>query len=70
SFNEAKAEAKLQKEVAEQHLRADNTVRERSAEAERIAQAQFNAARERCEMLPGEGRANCLEDAKKRFGRL
>jgi hypothetical protein len=70
TFNDAKAEAKLQREVADQTLRADNSVRERTAEAERVAQAQFNAARERCEMLPGEGRAACIADAKKRFGRL
>jgi hypothetical protein len=69
-FEEAKTEAKLQKEVAELSLRSENTVRERTATADRIAESQFNAARERCEMLPGEGRANCLADAKKRFGRL
>jgi hypothetical protein len=69
-YDDAKTEAKLQREVAEQHLRSDNTVRERTVLAERAADSQFNAARERCEMLPGEGRANCIADAKKRFGKL
>jgi hypothetical protein len=69
-FNEAKAEAKLQREVSEQELRSAVTVRDRTAQQERVAETEFNAARERCEVLPGEGRANCLLDAKKRFGRL
>lgn len=69
TFEEAKADAKLQKEVVAQELRSEITVRDRSAAAERAAEAQFNAARERCEMLPGEGRVNCLVDLKKRFGR-
>lgn len=68
-FNEAREEAKLQKEVSGQQLRAALTVRERSDQQERVAQAQFNAARERCEMLPGEGRSNCLADLKRRFDR-
>jgi hypothetical protein len=45
-------------------------VRARTAEAERIADAQFRAARARCDALPAEGRANCLDDAKKRFGKM
>jgi len=69
-YQDAKTEAKLQSEVAAQSLKAENLVRERTAHAERIAQMQYNAARERCGMLPAEGRANCLEDAKKRFGKL
>ena len=61
-FDEAKAEAKLQREVAEQELRSAVTVRDRTAQRRSMAEAEFNAARERCEMLPGEGRANCLLD--------
>jgi hypothetical protein len=70
TFEVAKSEAKLQKEVVAQTLRSENTVRERTAAADRATEAQFNQARERCGMLPAEGRQNCLEDAKKRFGRL
>lgn len=69
-FRSAKSEANLQREVAEQLLRSENTVRERTTVADKLAEAQFNAARERCEMLPGEGRANCLADARTRFGKL
>ena len=68
-FESAKADAKLQKDVVAQSLNAENTVRERAAQAERIAQAQFTAARERCEMLPGEARSACLADARQRFAR-
>jgi len=64
---DARTEADLQREVVAQQLRSESTVRERTAEAGRIAQAQFNAARQRCEALPPEGRLPCLEDAKKRF---
>lgn len=69
-LRQAKADAKLQMEVAAQVLRSENTVRARTAEAERIAEAQFSAARARCETLPAEGRANCMDDVKKRFGKL
>jgi hypothetical protein len=70
TYEMAKKEARLQRDVVEQTLRSELTVRDRTAAADRLAEAQFNAARERCEMLPGEGRANCLLDAKKRFGKL
>ncbi len=66
-YEDAKADAKLQKEVAAVTLRSEDMVRVRTAESERIAQAQFNAARERCEALPPEGRLNCMEDVRKRF---
>lgn len=70
TLNEAKNEAKLQMEVAAQALRSESTVRQRTAEADRVAEAQYKAARERCEMLPGEGRANCMMDVNKRFGKM
>jgi hypothetical protein len=65
----ARAEAKLQKEVVAQSLHSDRVLRERSDAAERQNEAQFAAARERCEMLPGEGREACLADARRRFNR-
>jgi hypothetical protein len=70
TYDTAKSEAKLQKEVVAQTLRSENTVRERTAAADRATEAQFQQARERCDTLPGEGRQNCLDDAKKRFGRF
>lgn len=70
NYAQAKQDAKLQKEVVAQQLRSENTVRQRSVQAEKIAEAEFNAARQRCAMLPDEGRDNCLADAKKRFGRF
>jgi hypothetical protein len=66
-FEDAKTDAGLQREVVAQQLRSEGTVRERGAEEERVAQAQFNAARQRCEALPPEGRLPCMEDAKKRL---
>jgi hypothetical protein len=69
-YTEAKAEASLQNEVAAPTLRADNLVRERTVVADKIAAAQYAAARERCEMLPGDGREACLADVRKRFGKL
>ena len=66
-YEDARSDAQLQREVVAQQLRSEGTVRERTAAAERIAQAQFNAARQRCEALPPEGRVPCLEDAKTRL---
>ena len=66
----AKAEAKLQKDVIAQQLKSEGVVRDRTEREEKVAEAQFNAARERCEMLPGEGRDTCLQDVRKRFGKF
>lgn len=66
-FAGARAEAKLQKDVVAQALRSENMVRERGESAEREAEAQVAAARERCEMLPDAGRENCLADVRRRF---
>jgi hypothetical protein len=68
-FAGARAEAKLQKEVVAQNLGSELSVRERTAAQDRLLEAQFNAARERCGMLPAEGQANCLADARRRFGK-
>lgn len=70
SFAGAKAEAKLQRDVVMPELRSQTVVRERTEAADRQLEAQFAAARERCEMLPGEGRENCMLDARKRFGKM
>lgn len=66
-FAGAKAEAKLQKDVMAQNFRSEQVVRERTAASDRQAQAQLAAARERCGMLPPEGRESCLADAARRF---
>jgi hypothetical protein len=69
TYEEAKEDARLQKEVVAQELRSEQEVSERAAAADRILEAQYNAARQGCEKLPAEGRANCLLDVQKRFGR-
>jgi hypothetical protein len=69
-FAGARAEAKLQKDVVAQQMRSDGIVRDRTERDDKVAEAQFNAARERCEMLPGDGRDACLLDVKRRFGKL
>ena len=66
----AKAEAKLQKDVVAQQMKSEGVVRDRTEREEKVAEAQFNAARERCEMLPAEGRDVCLQDVRRRFGKL
>ncbi|HSV78621.1 MAG TPA: hypothetical protein VLK85_05355 [Ramlibacter sp.] len=68
-FAGARAEAKQQKDLARQQMRAERIARERSETADKQLDAQYAAARERCEMLPAEGRENCLLDARRRFGR-
>lgn len=69
SFEAAREDARLQKDVVAQTLRSENTVRERTAASDRATEVQYNHARERCAMLPAEGRANCILDVKQRFGR-
>ena len=66
----AKAEARLQMDVVAQQMKSDSVVRERTEREEKVADTQFNAARERCEALPGDGRDMCLQDVRRRFGKL
>jgi hypothetical protein len=61
---------RLPRDPVEQALRLGEPAREPSTQAERIAAAQFSAAREHCEMLPGEARGACLAEARQRFGRF
>ena len=68
ALNAAKAEAQQPDARAAQALHAENAARERSAQPDRIAAAQFAAARERCEMLPIEAQPACMGEAKRRFG--
>lgn len=68
TYADAQADAQLQREVVAQQLASENTVREGTAEAERVARAQFEAARKRCEALPPEGRVNCMAAIRTRFG--
>jgi len=63
----ARAEAKLQKDLVAQSLKSDRLVRASSPADPGQAEAQFAAARERCDMVPGEGRESCLADARRRF---
>ena len=64
----AKAEAKLQSEAMADNLRATETVRARTEAEEREKAIRFAAARERCGMLPGAQRSECLLNAQERFG--
>jgi hypothetical protein len=54
----------------------DDGVNSRKANAERKearednSAAQYAAAKERCEVLPGDARASCVGDLKKKFGKM
>ena len=65
----ARVEAKLQRELVERQLKAEE-VASRAPAAQRQDDALFAAARERCDLLSGEAREPCLADVKRRFGRL
>lgn len=69
-LEDAKTDARLQKEVVAQELRSTLVVRARADADEKRAEAAYNTARERCELLPGEGRENCLIDVRTKFGKL
>ncbi|WP_145891082.1 hypothetical protein [Caenimonas sedimenti] len=67
---QAKAEAKLQTAAVEDSLRSTRVVEERTEAEDRQRAALFAAARERCDALAGEQRADCMINANKRFGKL
>jgi hypothetical protein len=60
-YEDAKQEAKLQKEVVARELHAEATVRARTL------RAQYQAVLQRCAALPPEGRVKCQADARVRF---
>ncbi|HKA44799.1 MAG TPA: hypothetical protein VKF40_22635 [Burkholderiales bacterium] len=70
TFTRAKADSKVDREAKESSK--DN--RERVAEARRDAvkdvnQADYKAARERCDSLSGDAKDRCISDVKARYGK-
>ena len=66
-YEEAKQEAKLQKDVVARELHADATVRARTLRAQQVLRSQYQAVLQRCAALPPEGRVKCEADARVRF---
>lgn len=66
-YQDAKQEAKLQKEVVARELHADATVRARTLRAQQVLRAQYQSVLKRCAALPPEGRLKCEADARVRF---
>jgi hypothetical protein len=66
----AKVDATMHAEAVESDKRADKATRDHVVVDDRQADAQFAAAKERCDMLSLEAREPCLADAKRRFGRI
>jgi hypothetical protein len=76
-----KKDAKAAYETAKADVKATRTAQERgpdSAKAAGVARdsrddkmdAQYSAAKERCDALAGQAKDNCMNDAKKKFGKM
>jgi hypothetical protein len=66
----ARAEARLSRASVDKGVYSRQAVRERKEAREDTAAALYVAAKERCDMLSGDAKAACLDDAKKKFGKL
>jgi len=70
AFTRAKSEANVQKEAKE----AGKDARERVADARKEAnqdtrQAEYKAARERCDSMSGDAKDRCVSEVKARYGK-
>lgn len=64
----AVADAKANRETAEAMNKADNKIADARNDANKQArEADFKAARERCDSLAGDAKDKCVADAKQRF---
>lgn len=67
SWTAARAEARANRKAGEKGPNAEQTLAAREKARETATQARYDAERERCRTLPGDGKATCLADAKKHF---
>jgi hypothetical protein len=70
SYVAATGEARLSRASVNDGLYSRKAVHERKDVREDTADAEFAAARQRCDALAREPKASCLADARKTFGKL
>ena len=66
----ARAEARLSRASVDKGINSRQAVSERKEAREDTAAALYAAARKRCDPLSGAAKAACLDEAKKKFGKL
>ena len=66
----ARAETRLSRASVDKGVYSRQAIRERKDAKADTAAAQYVAARERCDMLAGDAKAACLDDARRKFGKL
>jgi hypothetical protein len=66
----ARSEAKLSRASVDKGMYSHRAVSERREAREDTADALFTAAKERCDALSSQAKANCVGDAKRRYGKL
>lgn len=66
----ASGETKLSRASVDEGMYSRKAVNERKDVREDTADAEFSAAKQRCDALAREPKASCLADAKRKFGKL
>ena len=66
----ARSEARLSRASVDNGINSRRAVNERKEAREDNADAQYAAAKERCDTLPREAKASCVGDAKRKYGKL
>lgn len=66
----ARGEAKLSRASVDRGMYSRQAIRERKDVREDTADAQYAAAKERCDTLAGGAKASCVGEAKRKFGKL
>jgi hypothetical protein len=66
----AKSEAKLSRASVDNGVNSRKANDERKEARDKNGDAQFAAAKERCDNLTGDAKTNCIGDVKKKFGKM
>ena len=70
SFVGARSEVRVDRAAVEQGVNSRALTSERKEARADTSQAQFTAAKERCDALSGADKSTCLGDARKKYGKL
>ena len=70
SFVGARSDVRVDRAAVDQGVNSRALTSERKEAREDMSQAQFTAAKERCDALSGSDKAACLSDARKKYGKL
>lgn len=70
SFVGARSDVRVDRAAVDQGVNSPSLTRKRNDARQDMSQAQFTAAKQRCDDLSGADKSACLSDARKKYGKL